>query len=118
MRDAMAANPPRAQFNDLSTVARDEALTWAVSLVTTLRADGVKQLGQVAVVPMTTSRVDADSVEVVACVDVSKVDVVNKWGKSVIGPGRLPRSQATYVVDQVGSTWLVTTDDHGGKVAC
>ncbi len=97
--DALASNPTEP-LSDLASVARDQALTQWQRNLTEMRGSEIRQVGSAIVgQPAVTPSELKDAFNVKACVDVSKVNVVDKDGKSVVSPNRLPKAAYTYRVE-------------------
>ena len=114
--DALASNPTEP-LSDLAAVARDQALTQWQRNLTEMRGAEVKQVGSAVVGQPTVTPSDVkDAFDVKACVDVSKVNVVDKDGKSVVSPNRLPKAAYTYRVE-LGNDgrFYVATDTMKGE---
>jgi hypothetical protein len=107
MTDALAINP-HMKLERLATVARSQALAqWRTTLFTQ-RVKGWKQIGNVTVVSSTAKRKsNSQRFEVTACVDVSKVSVVDRNGKSVVAANRPPRTRDTYIAQRTEQGWFV-----------
>lgn len=109
-QDALAANP-QASLTELSVVARGQALTQWQRNLTAMRGKGTKTVGRVTV-ETSPGVLDAKTklYNVTACVDVSKVNVVDKDGKSVVSADRPPRTRYTYKVEQDDGRFFVVED--------
>lgn len=107
MTDALAIDP-HMKLERLATVARSQALAqWRTTLFTQ-RVKGWKQIGNVTVVSSTAKRKSTSQrFEVTACVDVSKVSVVDRNGKSVVAANRPPRTRDTYIAERFEQGWFV-----------
>lgn len=114
LTDELASNPTR-NLGELSTVARDQAIAQWRFVLTGERVKQWKQVGMATIVSSEAKASGANSFTVTACIDVSKVNVVDKAGKSVVGAGRLPRAQDTYKVTKSPQGFFVTTDSLEGK---
>ncbi|HET7477080.1 MAG TPA: hypothetical protein VFJ97_13795 [Dermatophilaceae bacterium] len=97
--DRLAADP-RAKLDALATVSRSPSLGVWQQQLTKQRIDGRVQVGSSQVVQASATRKSAEEFAVVACIDVSKVNVVDKAGKSVVSANRLPRVKYEYVVTE------------------
>jgi hypothetical protein len=96
--DALGADPKRS-LDELTTVARGQTLeTWR-ELLTQRRRQAHKQIGTTAIVSSQESS-SGGKVTVDMCIDVSKTDLVDKDGKSVVAAHRAPRVHYTSVVEQ------------------
>lgn len=108
--DKLATDPSKP-LSDLTSVARGQALTQWQRNLTQMRGQGYKQVGSVVVAkPAVTKETATDTYQVKACIDVSKVNVVDQDGKSVVAPNRAPRTLYTYEVQRDGDKFFVTKD--------
>ncbi|MFZ1287997.1 MAG: hypothetical protein WAR57_13275 [Candidatus Phosphoribacter sp.] len=109
-RDEVASNPDLG-VNRLDSVARGQALDVHRRSLNAQISAGLKQVGNVAVTPLAASASpDPGQYSVSACVDVSKVNVVDKEGKSQVPPERAERSRYDYVVLKAPEGWFVIQD--------
>lgn len=108
--DALASDPKKP-LSELATVARGQARSQWQRNLTLLRGANHKQVGS-AVVEMPSATYDAKArvFNVRACVDVSKVNVVDQDGKSVVSANRQPRVRYAYQVTQSSDGFFVTQD--------
>lgn len=97
--DSLAADPQKS-LDGLATVSRGASLKTARELLTSQRRQGYKQTGTVSIVSSEAKRATAGKVTVNACLDVSKTDLVDKDGKSVVSKDRPPKVRYAYVVQQ------------------
>jgi hypothetical protein len=106
--DELSINP-NIKLERLATVARDQALfQWQFTYLRADRRKGYRQIGKSSVVSTSANQLaNARSYKVAACVDFSKVNVVDRQGKSVVAAGRPARTQDTYTVEDTGSGWFV-----------
>ena len=82
------------------------------------RGRGLRQVGNARLVRVNGVKAKADpraTVTVTVCYDVSKVDIVDMAGKSVVTKDRANRAQAVYTVEQFDGGWYITDDDTRGK---
>ncbi|WP_270888888.1 hypothetical protein [Pedococcus sp. 5OH_020] len=112
--DELAADPKKS-LNLVATVARDQAANQSRIELGTLQAHGWKQIGQSVVQSSTATTKDGKTFAVTACIDLSKVNVIDKAGKSVVKPGRPDRQQYTYTVVKAPQGFFVTIDTLKGK---
>lgn len=112
--DELAADPKKS-LNLVATVARGQAADQSRIEVGTIQAQGWRQVGESVVASSKASTKDGKTFSVVACVDVSKVNVVDKSGKSVLRAGRPERQQYTYAVEKASQGFFVTIDTLKGK---
>ncbi|MDC5698063.1 hypothetical protein OO014_12410 [Intrasporangium calvum] len=96
--DALGAAPKRS-LDELTTVARDQSLEMWRELLTSQRRKGYRQTGSISVVSSTATSAGG-KFNVDMCIDVSKTNLVDKDGKSVVAAGRPPRVRYTSVVEQ------------------
>jgi hypothetical protein len=109
------ASDPKKSLDELATVARDQAIAQWRSNLTTYRRSGWTQVGNSAVLSMETRAVDGKNFQVKACIDVSKANVVDSAGKSVIAAGRQDRMRYTYKVQKAPQGLFVTEDKLKGQ---
>jgi hypothetical protein len=112
--DELAADPKKS-LNLVATVARDQAASQSRVELGTLQARGWKQVGQSVVESAKATTTDGKTFSVTACIDVSKVNVVDEAGKSVVRAGRPDRQQYTYGVIKASQGFFVTVDTLKGK---
>lgn len=96
--DALGADPQRS-LDELTSVARDQSLeTWR-ELLTQRRRQGHRQIGSTSIVSSeatsTGGRLTVDT-----CIDVSKTNLVDTDGKSVVAANRAPRVRYAFVVER------------------
>jgi hypothetical protein len=97
--DSLAADP-QTSLDELTTISRGQTLNTARDLLTNQRRQGYKQTGTVSIVSSQAKPAGEGKVTVDACLDVSKTDLLDKGGKSVVSKDREPRVRYTYVVQQ------------------
>lgn len=112
--DQLAADPKKS-LNLVSTVARGQAASQSRVELGALQANGWTQVGQSVVRSSSATTKDGKAFAVVACIDVSGVNVVDKAGKSVVKAGRPDRQQYTYTVSKAPQGFFVTVDTLKGK---
>ena len=96
--DALGADPKRS-LDELTTVARDQALeTWR-ELLTSQRRQGLRQIGNILIVSSKASP-SGGKFNVDTCIDVSKTSLVDQKGKSVVAANRPPRVRYASVVER------------------
>lgn len=93
-------------LNKLSTVATSTQLSAEETLLRSQRSKGLRQIGDTTVARVKIQTVNLDNsdpaagkvptVQVDVCWDVTKVDVVDKNGKSVVSPSRPDTSWTRY----------------------
>lgn len=109
MSDQLLINPSLT-LNKFATVARGQALTQWRTTIFVQRKRGWKQIGNSSIVSSFTRPSNGRKYEVTSCIDVSKVNIVDKQGKSVVGADRPPQTQNTYVVEATSDGWFVIRD--------
>lgn len=114
VRDELANNPTLS-LTKLSTVARGQALDLHRRSLQTSRIQGLTQVGFVVVSPLSAAAKDQGTFTVVACVDVSKVNIVDQAGVSKVPPGRPAKSSSEYVVEKTPDGWYLTGDTFEAK---
>jgi len=71
----------------------------------------LKQIGRTVVGEPSAKPISASRFAVTACIDVSKVNLVDKDGKSVVAANRPPRVQYQYIVEKAsGGVFYVLED--------
>lgn len=96
--DALGADPKRS-LDELTTVARDQSLeTWR-ELLTQRRRQGHRQIGSTTIVSSEAASTGG-TLTVDTCIDVSKTNLVDKDGKSVVAANRSPRVRYAFVVER------------------
>jgi hypothetical protein len=105
--DRLSADP-NSDLTDLTTVSRGSvAAQWARN-INQYRFDDVKAEGRVAVRDVVAKQTkDADFYKVTACIDASKVNLVDKNGKSVLPPEGPRRVSYDYTVENDQRKWYV-----------
>jgi hypothetical protein len=106
--DRLSADP-NSDLTKLTTVSRGSvAAQWARN-INQYRFDEVKAEGRVAVrdVMARQTTKDDDLYKVTACIDASKVNLVDKNGKSVVPPGGPRRVSYDYTVEKDKRKWYV-----------
>jgi hypothetical protein len=101
---------PARSLSGLSQVARGQALTQWQRDLTVLRGSAHKYVGTIHVTPVDVARAKANTFSVAACIDVSKTNVVDESGKSVVDPNRVPRNKYNYVVEKSDNHFYVIKD--------
>jgi hypothetical protein len=107
--DELASDPKRS-LDSLAAVSRDQAIAQWRSNLTTYRRNGWKQVGDSTVLSAEAKAVDGQSFAVKACIDVSKANVVDRAGKSVVAAGRQDRMEYSYKVQKAPAGFFVTED--------
>ena len=98
--DALSSDPS-VSLDKLALVSREPTITTWRQLLTSHRVKQVKQIGHTTVASVTVKPGTAGKFAVTACVDVSKVNLVDNAGKSVVAANRPPRVQYLYTVEKV-----------------
>lgn len=114
--NALGADP-RKSLDQLTTVARGQTFESWRDLLTQRRRQGYVQVGSISIVSSSAKASGPDEVTVDACVDVSKTDLVDKAGKSVVSKDRAPRVHYAYVVQQATDGKFYIMQDKAAK-AC
>ena len=116
--DALGSDP-YLNLGKLSTVATasGKAIAHQRFILTSERIQQEKQVGKTSIVSSQAKATSGSSFDVTACIDVSKINGVDKAGKSVVAAGRLSRVQYTYKVTKTSSEFSVDDDSVGGQ-AC
>lgn len=110
------ASDPKKSLDGLATVSRDQAIAQWRSNLTSYRRSGWKQVGDSDVLSADAQAVgDTSNFKVTACIDVSKANVVDAAGKSVIAAGRQDRMRYTYKVLKAPGGFFVTEDKLKGQ---
>ena len=113
--DRVSADP-NIPLSELTSVAGDQALRQWQVVMTQERGQGHRSVGATQVIsPTATHDAATGTYRVVACVDVSKVNVVDQDGKSVVSPNRPPRTKYTYEVSRVEGSYFVVKDSLEGE---
>ena len=107
--DELASDPKRS-LDSLAAVSRDQAIAQWRSNLTTYRRNGWKQVGDSTVLSAEAKAVGGQSFAVKACIDVSKANVVDRAGKSVVAAGRQDRMEYSYRVQKAPAGFFVTED--------
>ena len=112
--DQLAADPTKS-LNLVATVARDQAALQARNTLGTYQAKGWTLTGRTSVTSPIASTKDGKTFSVSACVDVEKVNIVDKTGKSVVRAGRPDRQRYAYTVVKAPQGFFVTVDTLKGN---
>ncbi len=97
--DELSADP-NTSLDKLATVSRGTSIdTWA-QMLTNRRGKQYRQVGDVVVASVAAKVKGPKSWGVTACIDVSKVNLVDKDGKSVVAATRPPRVEYLYTVEK------------------
>ena len=108
--DALSSDPSMS-LDKLALVSREPTITTWRQLLTSHRVKQVKQIGHTTVASVTAKPGTAGKSAVTACVDVSKVNLVDNAGKSVVAANRPPRVQYLYTVEKGSDgTFYVVND--------
>lgn len=106
------SSDPNTSLNKLATVSRGTSIdTWA-QMLTNRRGKQYRQVGDVVIASVAAKVKGPKSWDVTACIDVSKVNLVDKDGKSVVAATRPPRVEYLYTVEkgQSPAGYYVTAD--------
>ncbi len=105
-----AASDPTQSLNVLATVARSQALAQWQTTLTADRGKGLTQQGLSVVRDAEAVTKDGKTYTVIACLDVSAVDVVDADGKSVVRSDRPATQRYTYTVQKAPEGFFVIED--------
>ena len=108
--DKLSADP-KAKLDGLATVSRSPSIGVWRQIITKQRIDGQVQTGTSKVVSATAEKSAARKFDVTACIDVSKVNLVDKNGRSVVSANRLPRVKYQYVITKGTDGRFYVTND-------
>ena len=97
--DALSIDPS-ASLDKLAVVSREPTISTWRQLLTSHRVKQLKQIGHTTVATASAKPGQAGKFEVTACINVSKVNLVDKVGKSVVAANRPPRVQYFYTVEK------------------
>ncbi len=95
--DALSSDPS-ASLDKLAVVSRETSIATWRQLLTNHRVRQLTQTGRTTVASVITKPGAAGTFAVTACIDVSKVNLVGKDGKSVVAANRPARVQYIYTV--------------------
>jgi hypothetical protein len=112
--DRLSSNPS-ASLTALYTVARGDAADQYVQTINQYRADNLRQVGKVVVIPGATRRGSEGRYQVEACLDVSRTDVVDRRGRSTVAQDRASRLAMKYGVLRDSDAWFVTSERAVGE---
>lgn len=100
----------KRRLDELTTVSRGQSLdTWR-ELLAQRRRQGHRQIGTTSIVSLEASSSEG-KLTVDTCIDVSKVSLVDKDGKSVVAANRAPRVRYSSVVElATDGKYYVTKD--------
>jgi len=116
MLDKLSSNP-KANLDQLSTVARGKAADKWRQIILDDRSAGRRQTGTTKLTRLSAKAGSSDQRWLVTmCLDVSNVDVVDRDGKSVVSKNRPDRVRDGLTLDQdpSSSQWYVTQDEVTG----
>ena len=112
--DELAADPKKS-LSLVATVARGQAAMQSRNTLGTYQAKGWTLQGQTVVTSPAATTKDGKTFAVSACVDVSKVNIVDKAGKSVVRSGRPDQQRYAYTVVKAPQGFFVTVDTLKGR---
>jgi len=108
--DELALDPKKS-LDKLAAVSRDTSINTWRQLLTRHRVRQETQTGKTIVGEPDVKPNSASRFVVVACIDVSKVNIIDKDGKSVVAASRPPRVQYRYLVEKAsGGVFYVVED--------
>lgn len=133
VRDELRQDP-QAPLDKLSTIAISTELSAQQNLFKRERTEGLHQVGATKIATLTVQTVILDNsnpkagnvptVQVDVCYDVSKVDVLDRNGQSVVSPERADTGWIRYTVanykwtaDPTGA-WRVATSENIERTPC
>ena len=109
------ASDPKQSLSSLVEVAHGQALAQWQRNISDQRARQWQQVGVATVISPTSSYSGNKIYKVAACIDVSKVNVVDASGKSVLSAARPDRTKYTYEVTKGAGGFFVTKDTMKGS---
>src|SRR4051794_16277845 len=92
LHDTLATDPA-SRLDRLATVSRGQALDQMRTTLFRQRLKGWRQIGLATVVTTSAKQDSARRYDVSACIDVTKVNLVDRKGESVVTADRLPRTR-------------------------
>ena len=103
---------PESDLNELNTVATGQALAQLQHNLMQYRIEGWRQVGeQIPTFVESTAGSSAAEWSVTMCIDVSKVEVLDRDGQSVKNPDSAPRLLTVFLVQQgLTDLWYVAQD--------
>lgn len=105
------ASDPNQSLDKLATVSRGTSINTWRQLLTRHRVQQEKQVGKTVVGEFSVKPRSATRFAVAACIDVSKVNLVDRGGKSVVAANRPPRVLYQYLVEKAsGGAFFVVED--------
>ena len=107
--DRLASNPNES-LNALATVSRDTARDQWSRILTLRRGQGITQTGATVVDMPAARKNKAGQWDATACIDVTKVNLVDKDGKSVVKANRPPRVKYAYVIQKDKGSFYILED--------
>ena len=109
LTDELATNP-KASLDKLATVSRGESNSQWTQILTNYRRKAWKQVGATSVEVTGVRPQGSSGFTATACLDVSKVNLIDKDGKSVVAAARPPRVAYDYSVTKAGGDYFITKD--------
>jgi hypothetical protein len=110
-----AASDPNQGLNVLATVARSQALAQWQTTLAEYRTKQWNQVGRSSVNDAVAVTEDGKTFTVLACLDVSSLDVVDAAGKSIVVANRPAQQQYTYKVEKASEGFFVIEDTLKGQ---
>ncbi len=104
------ATSPKASLDKLASVSRGESNSQWTQILTNYRRKAWKQVGSTSVQVTRVHAQGSSSFTAMACLDVSKVNLVDKDGKSVVAATRPSRVAYDYSVRKAGDVYFITED--------
>lgn len=112
--DKLSSHPDQS-LEKLVRVSRGEsASTWR-QVITYMRKQEYTQVGASVLKSVSATKNKTGKWNATACIDVGKINVVDKKGKSVVKAGRPPRVEYRYVLERDGDTFYVINDKAVGE---
>lgn len=109
MLDQLASDPKKS-LSDLTTVARDDALEQWQQILTLRRGQEFTQVGSTTVDSPMAEGNGKGGWDAVACIDVSKVNLIDKAGKSVVKANRPSRVKYEFALVKDEGAFYVIRD--------
>lgn len=117
--DDLGQKPPKSPYKKLLTITRGEAFEMWQNVVVQDAASGRRQLGSVKVLSVSQGKKSKKDgrqrVEVVTCIDVSEVDLVDKKGKSVVPKDRPDKAASKLLLERNDNIWYIIRDRDDSK---
>ena len=102
------------KLEDLAAVARGTSLNFWQESTFRQRAAGEVQTGEASVTPSQVEYENNNIYKVTACLDVSKIDIRDAQGQSIVSADRDPRVEYVYTVEKAPEGFFVTDEMASG----